>query len=128
MPTAVQIYGIDGDGTFRVDLATRERKLVWPAGTWHTHANADDTLLVGDSHGIFSRGCESRVTFKNLKTDGQIEIAHNPELTGEVGSKYHIDPHPRFVIGEEYISYTTTVRGRLDVAFTATVDVLAATT
>ncbi len=121
------IYAIDGDGTFRVDLATRRREPVWPGATWHTHANSDDTLLVGDRHGKFFRGCESRVTFKNLPTGRQIEIAHNPELIGEVGSKYHIDPHPRFVLGEEFVAYTTTVRGRLDVAFTATADLLAAT-
>ncbi len=122
------IYAIDGDGTFRVDLANLRRELIWPEGSWHSHANADGTLLVGDSHSKFARGCESRVSFKNLATGRQVEIAHNPEMTGEVGTKYHVDPHPRFVLGEEFVAYTTTIRGRLDVAFAATADLLAATT
>ena len=35
-------------------------------------------------------------------------------------SIYHIDPHPRFVVGDRYVTFTTTVCGRVDVGIAET--------
>ena len=63
---------------------------------------------------------ESRVVFHNRETNQTIDVVSEmpypaPDLR-EYKSKYPVHPHPRFCLGDQYITYTTTVRGMVDVA------------
>ena len=48
-------------------------------------------------------------------------------MPGLVGERYHIDPHPRFAGGDQYVVFTTTVRGEVDLAVVPTADLIART-
>lgn len=123
------VYYVDvGWGTGHQALDGSERRTVWPGGTCHSHASADGSLFVGDinTYGWDPEPC--RVAFYDAATDLQIDIVTEwpwPERRAYLG--YHPDPHPRFVLDDEYVAYTTTVLGGLDLAVVRVSDVLAAT-
>jgi len=56
-----------------------------------------------------------------------VRLVNNPEMPNYAGANYHIDPHPRFCIGEEYVVFTTTVRGEVDVALASVAELIART-
>ena len=66
------------------------------------------------------RGGASSVRFLNRETGKSVVVARNPARDDYAGAHYHIDPHPRFLCGGAYISYTTTVRGAVDLALVPT--------
>ncbi len=45
-----------------------------------------------------------------------VTLAEHAERHDYVGRNYHIDPHPRFVSGDRYVVFTTTILGEIDVA------------
>ncbi len=47
----------------------------------------------------------------NRDTGKVIVLAEHTERTDCAGRSYHIDPHPRFVCNDQYVVFTTTVRG-----------------
>lgn len=94
-------------------------------GTWHGHSTEDDKYFIIDgswpSMGLsWWRGCESLVRFYNSETGKMVFLCtHNPVVNGwtpENPSIYHIDPHPRFVLHDQYVTFTTTTQGRVDLA------------
>ncbi len=106
-------------------------------GTWHAHATRDGSAYIVDgSHpnrGLtWWRGCPSNVRFYNVATKKLVDLlSYNPEVNGwtpENPSPYHIDPHPRFVRDDEWVSFTTTVNGRVDLALAPTAQLWQATT
>jgi hypothetical protein len=64
----------------------------------------------------------------NRRTETCIKIIDNPAMKGLTGSQYHIDPHPRFCGGDAFITFTTTVRGEVDLAMVKVADLVDATT
>lgn len=122
------IWYVDyGRGTCRVDLESGAVSEIWPSGTCHSHSSRCGRYLVGDI-GTYSwdkNGC--RVAFFNTQNHQEINIATSlPEPPIERGW-YHLDPHPQFCGDDQFIAYTTTVRGRIDLALVKTADLLAAT-
>ncbi len=94
-------------------------------GTWHAHSSEDDKYFVVDGSwpcmGLdWWRGCESLVRFYNSETKKMAFIVtRNPVVNGytpERPSVYHIDPHPRFVLHDRYVTFTATTQGRVDLA------------
>ena len=91
---------------------------------WHTYCSQDEKLFVVDgsvpSLGLpVWRGCASAVHFFNKNTQKLIRFVTNPVVEGwtpEYSCPYHIDPHPRFVLNDTQITFTTTVLGRVDLA------------
>ena len=65
--------------------------------------------------------------FLNRETGQDVHVADNPEMPGLVGATYHIDPHPRFVGDDQYVVFTTTVRGEVDLAIVPVADLIART-
>ena len=59
------------------------------------------------------------VRFYNTETQRIVSlITRNPIVNGwspENPSIYHIDAHPRFVLGDTLVTFTTTMQGRVDV-------------
>ncbi|MBF0244503.1 MAG: hypothetical protein HQL31_04445 [Planctomycetes bacterium] len=118
--------------TWRVRVADGEvEKIVFPLHCWHSHCARDGRLIVSDSvvpKWPFHRGGESLVHFLNRDTGKTLILAENPERADYAGRNYHIDPHPRFVCGDRYIVFTTTVRGEIDLAIAATAELRGMTT
>jgi hypothetical protein len=113
------------EGVWRVDIDTCEvEAILWLGGTWHSHCTKDGMYLVGDANERFYRGCPSTVNFLNRKTQRELHILSNPEMFGITGSNYHIDPHPRFCCLEQYVVFTTTVRGEVDLAIVPSKDLI----
>ena len=98
-------------------------------GTWHAHCTEDEKYFVVDGSHPYAgktwwRGCPSTVRFYNRESGKLIDVvSYNPVVEGwtpEKPSIYHIDPHPRFVVGDRYVTFTTTVCGRVDVGIAET--------
>lgn len=114
-----------GQGTWRVNIETQAvEDTAWPKGAWHSHHHSSGRYLVGDTNTKFYRGCPSTVQFWNRETGQSVRIVDNPEMPGLVGERYHIDPHPRFCGGEQFVTFTTTVRGEVDIALVPTADLI----
>jgi hypothetical protein len=117
-----------GNEAWRTNIGTQTvEKIAWPAHCWHAHNSKDGDYLVCDSNEKFYRGCPSSVYFMNRHTETCIKIIDNPEMKGLTGSQYHIDPHPRFCAGDTFITFTTTVRGEVDLAIVKVADLIDAT-
>lgn len=114
--------------TWRVRLADGEvERIAFPRQCWHSHSSGDGRYIVGDSNNGFFRGCASTVHFMNRDTGKVIVLAEHAERADYVGSNYHIDPHPRFVGGDRYVVFTTTVRGEIDLAIVPVDELIQAT-
>lgn len=94
-------------------------------GTWHGHSTEDDKYFIIDGSwpcmGLtWWRGCESLVRFYNTETGKMVFlVTHNPVVNGwtpDNPSIYHIDPHPRFVLHDKYVTFTATTQGHVDLA------------
>lgn len=143
-----KIYYVDGRHILRRNLETGAHEVAVDCGrfhnkeelpitAWHAYCTADERYFVSDasyySHGGLRwwRGCPSKVTFYNTVTDRAVPIVTlNPEVsewTPETPCPYHIDPHPRFVLKDKWITFTATVDGRVDVAVAPVKPLLEAT-
>lgn len=124
------VYYVDWEhGITRINLDTRQTELMTDTITWHGIPSSDQTLLVGDNYPQkegFYRGTPADVVFYDTVTQKSIKIVSDmPAIfTRENPSRYHTDPHPQFVFDDEYISYTTTVLGQIDIAFVKVEDLL----
>jgi hypothetical protein len=123
------VYCIKGrEGVWRVDVANGAvEQIAWPGGTWHSHSTRDGSYLAGDANQQFYRGCPSTVNFLNRRTQHEVHILSNPAMHNLTGANYHIDPHPHFCGAEQYVCFTTTVRGEVDLALIPTKDLIART-
>ena len=119
------VWCVWGNQAWRTDIATQQiEKVEWQQHCWHAHNSRDDKYLVSDLNERFYRGCPSTVNFLNRVTGKQIQIIRNPEMTGLTGTRYHIDPHPRFCGHDRLVVFTTTVRGQVDLAIVKTSDLI----
>lgn len=117
-----KIFYNNFNGIQRINLETGAHECVHPTCAWHSFATADEKYFVYDAkkttEEAFYRGGPACVRFVEAETNKEIDvISYLPPLgTPEEPFNYHPDPHPRFVCGEKYVVYTTTVRGTMDVA------------
>ena len=103
---------------------------------WHGQCTQDENYFVIDAaypcmgEPIW-RGTESMVYFHNHITGKTIKfLTKNPVVGGwtpEFSCPYQIDPHPRFVMDDQYITFTTTVMGRVDLAIANVEELIEAT-
>ncbi len=115
------VWCVWGNDTWRVRVADGEVELIpFPRHCWHSHSSCDGRLIVGDSNTGFFRGCASTVHFMNRDTGKVIVLAEHAERADYAGRHYHIDPHPRFCCNDQYVVFTTTMRGEIDVAIVPT--------
>jgi len=127
-PDGTHVWCVTGRETWRVRLSDGEvEKIHFPRPCWHSHSSRDGQLIIGDSCEVFARGCPSTVQFMNRATGKVVKIVDNPGRADFAGQNYHIDPHPRFVGGDRWVTFTTTFRGEIDVALVAVDELLART-
>lgn len=117
-------------GINRINLETGAHELIHACRAWHAFASKDENYLLYDykltSEETFYRGGPAAVNFVNRKTGKDIAIvsALPPIGAPDRPFNYHPDPHPRFVGGEKYVVFTTTERGRMDVALVSVAHLL----
>lgn len=117
-----------GGGTWRVDSETGAvEDFDWPTGAWHSH-HLGNQYIVGDANETFYRGTASTVHFFNRETGKKVQFITHAAMHNYAGANYHIDPHPRFAGGGRYVTFTTVVRGEVDLAVVPLADLVAATT
>lgn len=114
------------NGICAINIFTGEHRLVAPVKAWHGFSSKEDDLFVFDENKQFYRGTASKVGLYNAKTGKKVYIvSENPAVaTPEKPAKYHLDPHPRFNGGQQYITFSTSVFGRIDLAVAKTDDIL----
>ena len=105
-------------------------------GTWHAHCSRDEGYFIVDgslpSMGLsWWRGCVSVVRFWNDRTKKLCGlVSRNPIVenwTPEDPCPYHIDPHPRFIWDDDWVSFTATTAGRVDLALAPVQQLIEAT-
>ncbi|MCA1808327.1 MAG: oligogalacturonate lyase family protein, partial [Lentisphaerae bacterium] len=99
-------------------------KIEFPRTCWHSHSSRDGRLIIGDSHNGFYRGCASTVHFMNRDSGRVIVMAEHAAQHNYAGRNYHVDPHPRFCCNDQYVVFTTTIRGEVDLAILPVQDLL----
>jgi hypothetical protein len=124
-PDGQHAWCVWGNETWKVNVHTQqEEKILFPHHCWHSHSSLKGEYIIGDSNTGFYRGCPSSVHFLNRATGRLVKLVDNPEMTNHTGRSYHIDPHPRFNFNDEVVTFTTTLRGEVDLALARTEDLL----
>lgn len=113
-----------GKGVERLELGSTQPVLMWPHKTLsHAHSDYFEHYLVADI--VPSNAPSARhVAFKNLLTGRTVNVVSRLPGLSRLQSHYHVHPHPQFCLNDELICYTTTVMGRVDVAFTKVSDLV----
>jgi len=99
----------------------------------HGSCSTDQKYFVFDGFepDTWWRGAVTMLYFSNRETGKQIRfLSKNPIVEGwsrQNPCPYHIDPHPRFVCNDSMINFTTTICGRVDVAFVSVEELIEAT-
>jgi hypothetical protein len=110
-----------------IDLADRKPVRVWPSSTIsHGHASASCDYLVADFLPP-EKPQERRIAFFNTLTGRSIDLISYLPHPPAGQEKYHVHAHPQFCCDDRFICYTTTVRGRVDVAFASVESLILAT-
>ncbi|OGV81512.1 MAG: hypothetical protein A3K19_25990 [Lentisphaerae bacterium RIFOXYB12_FULL_65_16] len=118
-------WAVRGKQTWRINVETAEVEVVeWPVNCWHAHGTRNGDGLICDSTQKFYRGCPSSVHFLNRRSNTFLKVIDNPGIDGIAGSNYHIDPHPRFCGSDQFVIFTATVRGQMDLAIVKTADLI----
>ncbi|MDR1282377.1 MAG: oligogalacturonate lyase family protein [Opitutaceae bacterium] len=108
------------------DAATAT-ELVWPHDTVsHAHSNTGGDLLVLDALPPDAPDTH-HVRFVNLNTRRTVDIVSRYPAPDPGLRRYHVHPHPQFCADDRLVCYTTTVLGRVDVAFVRVAELIAAT-
>lgn len=124
------------EGVFDADIHEppnrRERVRIWSRGMTHAHGNSDSTLFCGDTNPYSWRpDTPCGVYFYNRTTGRDVAIAAGLPYPAAIPlcerRKYHFDPHPFFSSDGRHVIYTTTVSGRLDIAYAPIADLRKAT-
>ncbi|MDR0534487.1 MAG: hypothetical protein LBH01_11090 [Verrucomicrobiales bacterium] len=85
------------------------------ANVSHAHTDSRERWIVADYLPPLEN--QSGVLFYDRASGKTITIVSFMPYLAPGMSAYHIHPHPQFCLNDEYICYTTTVRGQVDVAF-----------
>ena len=137
---------LDGSGfgaVVRDDLDGSEPKIIFrnhiPGAynnLWHGQCTQDGRYFVADAmypemgQKVW-RGGASMVCFHNTETGKNLRfLPRNPVLepwSPQNPCPYDIDPHPSFILNDQFVVFTTTVLGHVDVAIAGVADLIEAT-
>ena len=116
-------YGV---GVKKVDVATGREENLWPGHLAHADSSRCGRYVVADAMSD-PAVCDCRVIFKDLQSGKETVLVDSPSLPANATQCGHLHPHPQFCCGDKYICYTTTVRGRVDLAIAPTTELVGAT-
>jgi hypothetical protein len=111
---------LNNSGVFEWNPKTEEKNHAWQRPACHAHCSAQRDFLVCDDSPYRWDHEPCKVLFYDRVRRQETAICSalpkpqfNPRLT-------HCHPHPRFVLNDSYVAYTTTVNDRVTVALTPT--------
>lgn len=114
-------------GVERVNIAKPEPELIWASDVVsHAHVDATERYMVADCVPGKDTGI-GKVIFYNIETGREVSIVSDMPYPSEALRRYHVHPHPQFCRQDEYICYTTLVRGRVEVALVSVADLISRT-
>jgi len=109
----------------RVHIRTLKQEVVWDNKVTHAHCDATEVHFVGDFYSYLWRaGTPAEVRYYNRKTGKEIQICSGMPILKNIAHSFPDDPHPRISPKGNFIVYTTTVRGKVDIAVTPMNEVL----
>lgn len=125
-PSGTHAWGMVGGSRemLRINIASRETERIEGADhCWHGHCTVGADAFVHDAvhHMEFFRGCPNAVYFVDRLHGRSVEIVRHGVTEG-IEAAYHIDPHPRFCGADAFVVFTTTIRGKVDLAVVRTGD------
>jgi len=107
-------------GIFEMDLATREKAVIWPHPLVHGQCDPAERYLCGDQNPYnWNDRLPCSVWFFDRRTGREIAIVSrmpDQPIPWRDFRAYHIDPHPHFSSDGEWVIYTTTAFGKVTVA------------
>ena len=95
-------------GTFECDIDTRQICHVWKRPICHSHTSPDRQLWVGDQSPYTWKEKPCQVLFYDRQTNREIPIFSALPEPPVFRGRYHVDPHPQFVCGGQYVVCTAT--------------------
>jgi len=114
-------------GVERVDIKNPTPELMWASDVVsHAHVDATERYIVADCIPGKDTGI-GNVIFYNTETKRELSIVSNMPYPPDSLRRYHVHPHPQFCREDEYICYTTLVRGQVEVALVPVDELLART-
>ena len=105
-------------GTHECDATSLEVTHVWKRPLCHAHCSSDRRLWCADESPYKWRDKPLEVLFFDRDQNVDIHIVSAMPLPPMSRGTYHLDPHPQFSPNDSWVVYTTTVRGKVDVALT----------
>ncbi len=103
-------------GTEKVNIHTGEQTNVWPGGYTHSHSDRTGQYLAGNVNPQHIDINLWWVAFFNATTGKEIRIVSEVPTLPDVRDRFHTSPQPHFCLNDQWIVYTTTVFGGVDVA------------
>jgi hypothetical protein len=104
------------EGAYECDLVDRKPVRVWPTPLCHAHCDPTRQYWCADESPYKWKDTPCQVRFFDRRRGKQVNIVTALPQPFVNRSWYHLDPHPQFTPDGSHVVYTTTVRGRIDVA------------
>ena len=110
----------------RVNIRTLKQEVVWDNEVTHAHCDATEEHFVGDFYSYLRKSkVPAQVRYFNKSTGREIQICSGMPVLDDIAPIFPDDPHPRISPKGNYVVYTTTVRGKVDIAVAPMAEVLA---
>lgn len=106
------------EGAFECSLEDRVAHKVWQGPLCHAHCDSTRRYWCADESPYKWDSKPCQVLFYDRESGKQVAIVSAMPKPPYPRSSYHLDPHPQFSPDGEWVVYTTTVRGMVDVALT----------
>ncbi len=103
-------------GAYEGTVEGREANCVWPRPVCHVHCTSQRRYWVADQTPYRWDEEPCQVLFYDRETGKEVAIASGLPSHYMPRRWYHTDPHPHFSPDDEWVIYTTTVRGTFDLA------------
>jgi len=106
-------------GTYECDPGSLKVTHVWKRPLCHAHCSSDRRFWCADESPYKWEDKPLEVLFFDRDHNTDIHIVSAMSKPHLPRRMYHLDPHPQFSPKDSWVVYTTTVRGRIDVALTS---------
>lgn len=105
-------------GSYECDPYTLETTHVWRRPLCHAHCSSDRRLWCADQTPYKWDDTPLEILFFDRERNKEIQIVSAMPKPPVPRKMYHLDPHPQFSPHDRWVVYTTTVKGKVDVALT----------
>jgi len=112
------------EGAYECNLADQTARKVWQGPLCHAHCDATRRYWCADESPYKWERQPCEVRFYDRESDVEVKVVSGMPKPPIPRRAYHIDPHPHFSPDGQWIVYTTTVLGNVDVAVTPVAGIL----